>query len=88
MMGKRQLSILYDGGCGLCRREIAYYRRLGFILARQFLMPRINEYRDRQLAGDVRAGSRFKPLHASSVAVNLAQIVAAATVLLRLNAAP
>ena len=22
-----ELSVLYDGGCGLCRREIAYYRR-------------------------------------------------------------
>ena len=27
-MGAKQLAVLYDGGCGLCRREIAYYRRL------------------------------------------------------------
>ena len=59
---------------------------LGFLLARQFLMPRINLHRDRQLSGDARAGSRFKALHAASVAVNLGQMVAAAAVLLRLNA--
>ncbi|MEO1458085.1 MAG: DUF4149 domain-containing protein, partial [Pseudomonadota bacterium] len=48
---------------------------------REVLMPRINALRDRQLGGDAAAGRRFGQLHGLSVAINLAQMLAAAAVL-------
>jgi hypothetical protein len=60
---------------------------LDFVCARQLLMPRINYYRDRQVAGDKRAGQWFTRLHASSVAINLAQPVMVAIILLQLSSA-
>ena len=59
---------------------------VGFFVARQLLMPRINHHRDRQLAGDRSAATPFKWLHASSVAINIAQIIAAAIILANLIA--
>lgn len=48
----------------------------GFVIARQVLMPRINAARDAELAGDPRAGARFKRLHGLSVAINGVQWIA------------
>ena len=58
---------------------------LGFALSRQLLMPRINFYRDRELSGDETASRWFSRLHASSVAVNMLQLLAASIVLFRIS---
>ncbi len=46
-----------------------------FVYARQWLMPRINQARDRELEGDSAAGARFKRLHLQSVGINALQLV-------------
>ena len=46
------------------------------IYARQYLMPRVNHYRDRSLAGDEQAGRRFDQLHRVSVMINGVQLIA------------
>ena len=43
---------------------------------RQWLVPRINALRDRELSGDVNAGEGFARLHRLSVAINMVQLVA------------
>lgn len=48
------------------------------LLAREVLMPAINRARDRHLGGEAAAGRRFERLHRSSVAINFAQMAAAA----------
>jgi hypothetical protein len=53
----------------------------GFVFSRQGLMPRINAYRDAELAGDASARQPFARLHRLSVVINLAQMVLVATVL-------
>jgi Domain of unknown function (DUF4149) len=60
---------------------------LGFLLARQILMPRINAARDAQLGGDGTAAARFTRLHRASVILNAVQIVAVTFVMARLVAA-
>lgn len=54
---------------------------VGFLYARQVLMPRINAARDAGLAGDPNAGRRFGRLHRASVAVNGVQWLAILLVL-------
>ncbi len=49
---------------------------LGFIFARQVLMPLSNRARDEELAGSAGAAHRFKRLHQASVLINSAQWVA------------
>ena len=49
---------------------------LGFVLARQLLMPRINRARDAEAAGDAGAFRRFQSLHRLSVAINGVQWLA------------
>jgi hypothetical protein len=44
------------------------------VFARQWLMPRINALRDRQLAGDAGAGAWFGRAHGLSVAINFVQL--------------
>tara|TARA_B100001142_G_scaffold296335_1_gene317978 strand:- start:379 stop:789 length:411 start_codon:yes stop_codon:yes gene_type:complete len=44
------------------------------IFARQFLMPKINTFRDLQLKGDKKAGGYFAKLHALSVFLNFSQL--------------
>ena len=58
---------------------------LGFAVSRQLLMPRINYYRDRELRWDTTAGRWFARLHATSVAINLLQLLASSVVLLRIS---
>jgi hypothetical protein len=55
-----------------------------FILAWLVLMPRINHYRDLQLAGNVKAKKPFNRLHKLSVAINSLQMMTAAVVFIRL----
>ena len=43
---------------------------------RQWLVPRINSLRDRELSGDVSAGEGFARLHRLSVAINMLQLLA------------
>ena len=56
----------------------------GGMIARQVLMPRINRYRDRSLAGDDQAGRRFDILHRASVWLNAGQLLAVLAVLVLL----
>lgn len=53
----------------------------GFVFARQGLMPRINAYRDAELAGDASAKKPFGRLHGLSVVLNLGQMLLTAAVL-------
>lgn len=53
------------------------------IFARQILMPMINTARDRQLAGEAVAKSRFAALHGGSVVLNFVQLALIGWVLLR-----
>ncbi|MEM8877984.1 MAG: DUF4149 domain-containing protein [Pseudomonadota bacterium] len=48
---------------------------IGFVFARQVLMPRINTHRDAMLAGDASAGALFESLHKRSVQLNMVQLV-------------
>ena len=43
---------------------------------RQWLVPRINALRDRELAGDVSAAAGFARLHRLSVVINMLQLLA------------
>ena len=57
---------------------------LGFLYARQVLMPQINAMRDQELAGEQAAGKRFQRLHGLSVWINGVQFLVATAVLARL----
>lgn len=48
---------------------------------RLVLMPRMNPWRDAELAGDAEAGRKFAAAHRTSVAINLVQMGCAAVVL-------
>jgi hypothetical protein len=49
---------------------------------RQILVPQINQLRDKELAGDPQAGVSFARWHRISVAINLIQLIALATLLM------
>jgi hypothetical protein len=49
---------------------------VGFIVARQVLMPMINRARDAEVSGDPAAAQRFKRLHGLSVMINGVQWLA------------
>lgn len=53
------------------------------VVARQMLMPAINDARDRQMAGEAVAKSRFATLHGASVFLNFVQLGLIGWVLLR-----
>ncbi len=55
---------------------LSAFALVGFVVARQVLMPKINATRDANLAGDPDAGKRFKRLHGLSVLINGAQWLA------------
>ena len=50
---------------------------------RQSLVPRINQLRDAELAGDAAAGTRFATLHRMSVIINMVQLLALVVLMLR-----
>ena len=52
-----------------------------FVIARFWLMPKINAARDASLKGDAVAKRRFGTLHGASVAINLSQMVALAVII-------
>lgn len=54
---------------------------VGFVFARQALMPRINAFRDLELAGDHSAKKPFARLHGLSVMLNVGQMLLTAAVL-------
>ena len=58
---------------------------IGFVVARQFLMPAINRARDAELAGNEVAAGRFARLHRLSVGINSLQLVASVGVLIGLT---
>ena len=45
------------------------------LITRQFLMPRINLWRDAELAGDITAGHKFKIAHRFTVVLNIGQMI-------------
>ncbi len=51
------------------------------VLVRQVLMPKLNAWRDAELAGDEQAGERFQSGHKLSVMINVAQMIALAGVI-------
>ena len=55
----------------------------GFAVARQVLMPLINQARDGELAGGFGAARRFRQLHMVSVVINGFQWIAVLVVLMR-----
>ena len=48
---------------------------LSGVFARQSLIPKINKYRDGEIAGDLDAKSKFDRLHRLSVVINGGQII-------------
>ena len=56
---------------------------LSTLWIRQSLLPRINQLRDAELAGDAAAGTRFATLHRVSVTINLVQLLALVALLLK-----
>ena len=56
---------------------------LSTLWIRQSLVPRINQLRDAELAGDAAAGARFAMLHRVSVIINMVQLLALVALLLK-----
>ena len=56
---------------------------LSTLWIRQSLVPRINQLRDAELAGDAAAGARFAKLHRVSVIINMVQLLALVALLLK-----
>ena len=67
---------LYAGVCFLIAVSTVWIR--------QILVPQINQLRDKELAGDAIAGQQFAKWHRISVVINLLQLLALATLLVRL----
>ena len=57
---------------------------IGFLYARVGLLPRIDQARDRALAGDETASARFRRLHRTSTVLNGLQLIAVTVALIRL----
>ena len=56
---------------------------LSTLWIRQSLVPRINQLRDAELAGDAAAGARFATLHRVSVIINMVQLLTLVFLLLK-----
>ena len=67
-------SLLAAGTCLLIAASTLWIR--------QRLVPRINQLRDAELAGDTAAGARFATLHRVSVIINMIQLLALVALLL------
>lgn len=55
-----------------------------FVWGWLWLMPRINRYRDAQLSGNEKAGTKFQRLHKLSVGVNVLQMGIVAVIFIKL----
>ncbi len=67
------LAVVGSVGHGPVASKLMTVVLLLAVFARQWLMPRINALRDRQLAGDAAAGKWFGRAHGLSVAINVLQ---------------
>ncbi|MGF1526990.1 MAG: DUF4149 domain-containing protein [Candidatus Competibacterales bacterium] len=78
-------SILAAIGLGLRAFDGAFWAilavALGFVVARQGLMPKINALRDRSLQGDQEAERHFQRYHGASVILNAVQMLVVFAVL-------
>ena len=54
---------------------ICFSIAISTLWVRQSLVPRINQLRDAELAGDKIAGSRFAKMHRLSVGINMIQLI-------------
>jgi hypothetical protein len=57
---------------------------LGFLYGRLVLLPRLDQTRERALAGDEAARTRFRRLHRAGTVLNFIQLVAVTVVLIHL----
>ena len=57
------------------------------VVARQVLMPRINDYRDKMRGSDKGAERAFQRLHSATVWINAGQVIGALAVLIMLGVA-
>jgi len=76
---------LYQVGVGLVLSvpaTVCFGVVLSTLWVRQSLVPRINDARDAQLAGDATAGTRFDRGHKLSVTINMLQLVGLLVILL------
>ena len=76
---------LYQVGVGLVLSvpaTVCFGVALSTLWVRQSLVPRINDARDAQLAGDATAGTRFDRGHKLSVTINMLQLVGLLVILL------
>ena len=76
---------LYLVGVGLVLSvpaTVCFGVALSTLWVRQSLVPRINDARDAQLAGDATAGTRFDRGHKLSVTINMLQLVGLLVILL------
>ena len=76
---------LYQVGVGLVLSvpaTVCFGVALSTLWVRQSLVPRINDARDAQLAGDATAGTRFDRGHKLSVTINMLQLVRLLVILL------
>jgi len=76
---------LYQVGVGLVLSvpaTVCFGVALSTLWVRQSLVPRINDARDAQLAGDATAGTQFDRGHKLSVTINMLQLVGLLVILL------
>ena len=76
---------LYQVGVGLVLSvpaTVCFGVVLSTLWVRKSLVPRINDARDAQLAGDATAGTRFDRGHKLSVTINMLQLVGLLVILL------
>jgi len=73
LIGASLLAVVGSVGHGPVASKLMTVVMLLAVFARQWLMPRINALRDRQLAGDAGAGKWFGRAHGLSVGINFLQ---------------
>jgi hypothetical protein len=74
VIGAAALAVVSCIGHGPVPSKLMVVVALLGVFARQWLMPRINGFRDRQMAGDAAAGVWFGRAHGLSVAINFVQL--------------
>ena len=82
--GLAAVSVLLTDSSGVVECVLLILVTLGFLYARQLLMPRINQLRDAATAGDETAQQPFERSHRFSVWLNGVQMIVLLAVLVRL----